>query len=176
MIRKRIVSFALVVGIGFLLLVSLAISAGLQGVRDFAASRLSIPAALLESGHAVGSFLVLALLFAAVFRILPDAEIAWRDVWLGAVVTSCLFSVGKFLIGLYLGRSSVTSPFGQAGSLVLLVFWVYYASLIVLFGAELTRVYTRRVSATRPEPSPGGERVEKVAVDKVPKGTPLPTR
>ncbi|MEO8430734.1 MAG: YihY/virulence factor BrkB family protein [Acidobacteriota bacterium] len=176
MIRKRLVSFALVVGIGFLLLVSLAISAGLQGFRDFAAARLSIPAPVLEGGHALSSFLILALLFAAVYRILPDAEIAWRDVWLGAVVTSCLFSIGKFLIGLYLGRSSLTSPFGPAGSLVLLVLWVYYASLILLFGAELTRVYTRRVSAARPAPSPGGERVAKVAVDKVPKGTPLPKR
>lgn len=176
MVRKRLVSFALVVGIGFLLLVSLAISAGLQGFRDYASTRLSVPSALLESGHAVASFAVLALLFAAIFRVLPDAEIAWRDVWLGAVITSCLFSIGKFLIGLYLGQSSLTSPFGAAGSLVLLVLWVYYASLILLFGAEFTRVYTQRVSAVRRPPSPGGERVKKVAVDEVPKGIPLPRR
>jgi membrane protein len=163
MIRKRIVSFALVLGIGFLLLVSLAISAALQGFREFVAAQVSLPASLLEGGHVLTSFAVLALLFAAIFRILPDAEIAWRDVWLGAVVTSCLFSIGKFLIGLYLGRSALASPFGAAGSLVLIVLWIYYASLILLFGAEFTRVYSRRVSSTRPPPSPGGERVKRVA-------------
>ena len=166
MLKKRLVSFALVIGIGFLLSVSLALSAAIQSLREYTAARLPLPVPLLEGIHLVTSFLVFALLFAAIFRILPDAEIAWRDVWLGSVVTSFLFSVGKYVIGLYLGHSSLTSPFGSAGSLVLIILWVYYASLILLFGAEFTRVHSLRVSATSPPPSPGGERVRKVAIDR----------
>ncbi|MDQ6893585.1 MAG: YihY/virulence factor BrkB family protein [Acidobacteriota bacterium] len=166
MLKKRIISFALVIGIGFLLSVSLALSAALQSLREFTAARVPLPVPFLEGIHLLTSFLIFALLFAAIFRILPDAEIAWRDVWLGSIVTSFLFSVGKYLIGLYLGRSSLTSPFGSAGSLVLIILWVYYASLILLFGAEFTRVYSLRVSAASPRPSPGGERVRKVAIDR----------
>jgi membrane protein len=166
MLKKRLVSFALVIGIGFLLSVSLALSAALQSLREYTAARLPMPVPLLEGIHLVTSFLVFALLFAAIFRILPDAEIAWRDVWLGSFVTSFLFSVGKYLIGLYLGHSTLTSPFGSAGSLVLIILWVYYASLILLFGAEFTRVHSLRVSETSPPPSPGGERVKKVAIDR----------
>jgi membrane protein len=166
MLKKRIVSFALVIGIGFLLSVSLALSAALQSLREYTAARLPLPLPLLEGVHLLTSFIIFALLFAAIFRILPDAEIAWRDVWLGSVVTSFLFSVGKYVIGLYLGRSSLTSSFGSAGSLVLIILWVYYASLILLFGAEFTRVYSLRMSATSPQPSPGGERVKKVAIDR----------
>jgi len=156
----------LVIGIGFLLSVSLALSAAIQSLREYTAARLPMPVPLLEGIHLVTSFLVFAFLFAAIFRILPDAEIAWRDVWLGAFVTSFLFSVGKYLIGLYLGHSTLTSPFGSAGSLVLIILWVYYASLILLFGAEFTRVHSLRVSETSPPPSPGGERVKKVAIDR----------
>lgn len=166
MVKKRIVSFALVIGIGFLLSVSLALSAAIQSLREYTASRLPMPVTLLEGIHVLTSFVVFALLFAAIFRILPDAEIAWRDVWLGSVVTSLLFSVGKYVIGLYLGTSSLTSSFGSAGSLVLIILWVYYASLILLFGAEFTRVYSLRVSAASPRPSPGGERVKEVAIDR----------
>jgi membrane protein len=166
MVKKRIVSFALVIGIGFLLSVSLALSAAIQSLREYTAARLPLPAPLLGAVHVLTSFLVFAVLFAAVFRVLPDAEIAWRDVWLGSVVTSFLFSVGKYVIGLYLGHSSLTTSFGSAGSLVLIILWVYYASLILLFGAEFTRVYSLRVSATSPQPSPGGERVKEVAIDR----------
>ena len=166
MLKKRLVSFALVIGIGFLLSVSLALSAAIQSLREYTAARIPMPVTLLEGIHLVTSFLIFALLFAAIFRILPDAEIAWRDVWLGSFVTSFLFSVGKYVIGLYLGRSSLTSPFGSAGSLVLIILWVYYASLILLFGAEFTRVHSLRVSETSPPPSPGGERVKKVAIDR----------
>lgn len=166
MIKKRIISFALVVAIGFLLSVSLALSAGLEMLREFTAARLPLSVPLLEGVHLVTSFVIFGFLFAAIFRILPDAEIRWRDVWLGSIVTSFLFSVGKYVIGLYLGNSSLTSPYGSAGSLVLIILWVYYASLILLFGAEFTRVYSLRISAISPQPSPGGERVKKVAIDR----------
>ena len=166
MVKKRIVSFALVIGIGFLLSVSLALSAAIQSMREYTAARLPLPAPVLEGGHILTSFIIFAALFAAIFRILPDAKIEWRDVWLGSVVTSFLFSVGKYVIGLYLGHTSLTSSFGSAGSLVLVILWVYYASLILLFGAEFTRVYSLRVSATSPQPVPGGERVKEVAIDR----------
>ena len=166
MVKKRIVSFALVLGIGFLLSVSLALSAAIQSLREYTAARLPLPVPVLEGVHILTSFLIFAVLFAAIFRVLPDAKIAWRDVWLGSVVTSFLFSVGKYVIGLYLGHSSLTSSFGSAGSLVLIILWVYYASLILLFGAEFTRVYSLRMSATSPQPLPGGERVKEVAIDR----------
>lgn len=166
MLKKRIISFALVVAIGFLLSVSLALSAGLEMLREFTAARLPLPVALLEGAHLVTSFVIFGFLFAAIFRILPDAEVAWRDVWLGSIVTSLLFSVGKYVIGIYLGNSSLTSPYGSAGSLVLIILWVYYASLILLFGAEFTRVYSLRISQRSPQPSAGGERVKKVAIDR----------
>lgn len=176
MVKKRIVSFALVIGVGFLLSVSLALSAAIQSLREYTTARLPMPPALLEGIHIVTSFLVFALLFAAIFRILPDAEIKWRDVWLGSFVTSFLFSIGKYAIGLYLGHSSLTDSFGSAGSLVLIILWVYYASLILLFGAEFTRVYSLRVSATSPQPSPGGERVKEVAIDRTTRRPKHPRR
>jgi membrane protein len=174
MVKKRIISFALVLGIGFLLSVSLALSAAIQSMREYTAARLPLPMPLLEGVHVLTSFLVFAILFAAIFRVLPDAKIAWRDVWLGSVVTSFLFSVGKYVIGLYLGHSSLTSSFGSAGSLVLIILWVYYASLILLFGAEFTRVYSLRVSAASPQPVPGGERVKEVAIDRTTRRRKLP--
>ncbi|MEO8190564.1 MAG: YihY/virulence factor BrkB family protein [Acidobacteriota bacterium] len=164
LLRKRMLSFALVVAIGFLLVVSLTVSAALQGLREYIQARLAVPPDLLEAGHMLTSFTVFTILFALIFRILPDADIPWKDVWLGALVTSLLLSAGKFLIGLYLGRTALSSPFGAAGSLVVLLLWVYYASLILLFGAEFTRVYSRRVLASRPPPSEGTERVKTVAV------------
>ena len=164
LLRKRLLSFALVIAIGFLLVVSLAVSAALQGLREYIQARLAVPHDLLEAGHMLTSFSVFAILFAMIFRILPDADIPWRDVWLGSLVTSLLLSIGKFLIGLYLGRTALSSPFGAAGSLVVLLLWVYYASLILLFGAEFTRVYSRRFLGSRPPPSKGTERVKTVAV------------
>ena len=114
--------------------------------------------------NAVFSFFVFTLLFAMIFRILPDVEILWRDVWFGAVITSLLFSIGKWLIGLYLGRTTVSSAYGAAGSLVIILFWVYYASLILLLGAEFTRVYSHHFFGSTREASPGAERVHHVEV------------
>lgn len=164
LLKKRLVSLALVLAIGFLLLVSLALSAALNALQMFVGSRLPLPAALLEGANTLFSFAVFTLLFAMIFRILPDVDIPWRDVWLGSVITSLLFSIGKYLIGLYLGRGAVVSPYGAAASLVLILFWVYYASLILLMGAEFTRVYSRYAFGSRRQPSAGAERVHTVEV------------
>jgi membrane protein len=143
-VKERFWSFAMVVGIGFLLLVSLALSAWLVAVGTYFGQLLPAPAAALEAVNFVISFTVITGLFAMTFKLLPDVTIAWRDVWLGAAVTSLLFTLGKFVIGLYLGKSTVASAYGAAGSLVIIVVWVYYSAQILLFGAEFTKVWTKR--------------------------------
>ena len=142
--QERLLSFAMVVGIGFVLLVSLALSAWLVAVGTYFGQLLPAPAAALEALNFVISFAVITALFAMTFKLLPDVQIAWRDVWLGAAVTSLLFTIGKFLIGLYLGKSSIASAYGAAGSLVIIVVWVYYSAQILLLGAEFTKVYVKR--------------------------------
>jgi len=143
-IRQRFASFTMVLGIAFLLLVSLVISAILSALSDFTHQLLPGAEVILQIANVLISFLVITLLFAMIYKILPDVQIAWRDVWLGAMVTALLFTVGKFLIGLYLGNSSVASTYGAAGSFVVLLLWVYYSAQILLFGAEFTQVYARR--------------------------------
>jgi membrane protein len=133
-IRKRILSFGMVLSIAFLLLVSLVISAGLSAV--FAQETLAWNAVSL-----VVSIGLFTALFALMFRYLPDARIGWRDVWTGAATTAVLFAVGKFVIALYLGRSAVGSAYGAAGSLVILLLWVYYSAAVFFFGAEITESY-----------------------------------
>jgi membrane protein len=147
-------SFGLVLGTGFLLLVSLALSAALAVVGTFMGHLLPIPAFLLESVNFLLSFAVITLLFAMIFKVLPETEIAWGDVWVGAAVTALLFTIGKMLIGLYLGKSSVASAYGAAGSLVVVLVWVYYSAQILLLGAEFTRVYANK-HGSRVEPSSG---------------------
>jgi membrane protein len=137
----RLLSFGMILGIGFLLLVSLVISAGLSSMQETIGNAIPLSEILLQILNLIISIGVITVLFALIFKFLPDAEIAWRDVWLGAFVTSLLFSLGKFLIGLYLGNSTVGSSFGAAGSLVLLLLWIYYSAQILLFGAEFTQVY-----------------------------------
>ena len=143
-LKERFWSFAMVVGIGFVLLVSLVLSAWLAAVGTYVGSLLPAPAAGLEALNFVISFVVITGSFALIFKLLPDVRIAWRDVWVGAAVTSLFFTVGKFLIGLYLGKSAVASAYGAAGSLVIIVVWVYYSAQILLFGAEFTKVWTKR--------------------------------
>jgi len=143
-LKERFWSFAMVVGIGFVLLVSLVLSAWLAAVGTYVGSLLPAPATGLEALNFVISFVVITGSFALIFKLLPDVKIAWRDVWLGAAVTSLFFTMGKFLIGLYLGRSAVASAYGAAGSLVIIVVWVYYSAQILLFGAEFTKVWTKR--------------------------------
>jgi membrane protein len=150
-IKDRFLSLTMVLGTGFLLLVSLVVTAALSALSNSLTEVLSGTAAVWQVGHQVIAFAVVMLLFAMIFRLLPDVKIAWRDVWMGAAITAVLFSIGKFLLGWYLGREGVTSGFGAAGSLVVVLLWVYYSSLIMLFGAEFTRVYAKEFgSGIRP--------------------------
>jgi membrane protein len=142
-VLERLVSFSMVLVIGFLLLTSLLMTTALAALSGYIETRLGVPefvGALL--GFAV-SMSVVTLLFAFIFKVLPDARVEWRNVWIGAGVTAFLFELGKFGLSFYLGRESTASSFGAAGSVVLLLLWVYYASCILLFGAEFTRVYAR---------------------------------
>jgi membrane protein len=147
--RDRLLSFAMVLVLGFLLLVSLAVSAGLAAVHGFSVGLWPGAKVLLEVLNAAFSFGVVTVLFAAIFKLLPDTKIDWRDVWAGAATTAALFTVGKTLIGLYLGKSSIASAYGAAASLAIILAWVYYAAQILFFGAELTQVYARRHGSRR---------------------------
>jgi membrane protein len=143
-VKERFWSFTLVVGIGFLLLVSLAASAWLAAVGKFFAQLSPLPVAVMETANALLSFVTITLMFAVIYKLLPDVRITWRDVWVGAAVTALLFTIGKSLIGLYLGRSTVASVYGAAGSLIVILLWIYYSAQVVFFGAEFTKVYSRR--------------------------------
>jgi len=143
-IRDRLLSFLMVIVAGFLLLVSLVLSAALAALGKFFSYLLPVPEGVLHGVNFVVSFAVITLLFAAIYKVLPDAKISWSDVWIGAAVTSLLFSLGKFVIGLYLGKGSVASAYGAAGSLVIILVWVYYSAQILLYGAEFTAVYAIR--------------------------------
>jgi membrane protein len=141
-VKTRLISFGMVLGIGFLLLVSLVVSTAVSAVGKWATGLLPAGSeALMQGLTFVVSFAFITLLFAMMYKFLPDVEIGWRDVWIGAVVTALLFTLGKFLIGLYLGKSSVASTYGAAGSLVILLLWIYYSSQILFLGAEFTQVY-----------------------------------
>lgn len=155
MLRLR--SFGLVVATGFLLLVSLVVSAGLAALANWAGERLPGLAFLWGVLNFVVTAGVITTLFALIYRVLPDVELRWRDVWTGALVTAVLFTVGQLLIGLYLGRSATASSYGAAGSVVVLLVWVYYSSQIVLLGAEFTKVYTQH-ERSKPQPSAHAER------------------
>ena len=144
LIADRARSFALALGVGFLLLVSLVFSAVLNAVQAYLTGRLPGVPALWQAMNFISSLVIAALLFAMIYRFLPDVRLRWKDVGIGAAVTAILFSVGKSLIGLYLGRAAVAGVYGAAGSFVVLLFWIYYSSLIVFFGAEFTQVYARR--------------------------------
>ena len=143
-IVKRAVSFTMLTVIVFLLLVSLVVNAGLSAMGEYLGSMFAIPEFILQVLNFVISLVLITLLFAMLFKYLPDAEIKWRDVWLGAAVTSLLFTLGKFAIGLYLGKSDVGSSFGAAGSLAILLLWVYYSVQILFLGAEFTQVYANK--------------------------------
>ena len=157
---KRVFSFGMILGVAFLLLVSLLLSAVLSAFGEVLAGMVpgGLSEVVLQSINLGISFLVVTLLFAAIYRIVPDARIHWSDVWVGALTTALLFVVGKFAIGLYLGRSDPGQAYGAAGSLAVLLLWIYYSGLIVLFGAE----FTQRWAESRGrgiEPEPGAVRV-----------------
>ncbi|MDQ3388908.1 MAG: YihY/virulence factor BrkB family protein [Gemmatimonadota bacterium] len=136
-ILKRVFSFGMILGIALLLVVFLAVSAVISLIAEGSA----VPEALLHLFDAIVSVAVFTLLFGAMFRLLPDAKVAWRDVWVGAGVTTILFVAGKFALGFYLGRSNPGDAFGAAGSLAVMLVWIYYASMVLLMGAEFTRVW-----------------------------------
>jgi membrane protein len=144
LIKDRVLSFAMVFVIGFLLLVSLVLSAGIAAASKFMHGYMEGMEGVWHAVNFALSFVVITVLFALIFRILPDTRIAWRDVWIGSALTALLFTAGKFLIGLYLGQAAVTSTYGAAGSLIIVLLWTYYSAQILFFGAELTRVFAKR--------------------------------
>jgi membrane protein len=144
LLRSRLLSFGLILGIGFLLLVSLTISAALAAFGDFLRGIILGFTPLLHIVNFLISFGVISVLFAMLFKFLPDAEVAWGDVWMGAVLTAFFFTIGKLLIGLYLGKSSLVSSFGAVSSIIIVLVWIYYSAQILYFGAEFTKVYANR--------------------------------
>jgi membrane protein len=143
-IRERFVSFGMVLGIGFLLLVSLLLSAGLSAVGELFLQTLPVPAFVLQAVNQLLSVLVITLLFAAIYRFLPSDRLPWNDLWVGSLGTAILFVIGKFAVGAYLGHAGVGSAYGAAGSLVVLLVWIYYAAQLFFVGAEFTRAHARR--------------------------------
>jgi membrane protein len=143
-LRTRFLSFLMVLVICFLLLVSLALSAFLATVSKYFQGMFPVAASIWPLVDFVFSFALMTMLFAAIYKILPDIDIAWRDVWLGASSTAALFTIGKIVLGLYLGRNIFASAYGAAGSLLVLLLWLYYSAQIFFFGAEFTRAYTKR--------------------------------
>ena len=143
-LRHRLFSVAMVLAVAFLLLVSLLVSAGLSAAGKFFEQHLPGGEGLWQVLNFVIALGVTTVLFGLIYKVIPDAIMRWRDVWVGAFVTAALFTIGKLLLGLYLGKSSTTSSFGVAGSVVALVLWVYYSSQILFLGAEFTQVYARR--------------------------------
>lgn len=151
-VRNRLMSFAMVLGIAFLLLVSLIVSAALAALSTFVNELIPGLGIISVIGSGLFSFVIITVLFALIFKFLPDVKIAWRDVLLGGAVTSFLFTLGKFLLGWYLGHSTTISAYGAAGSLVLILLWVYYSAQILFFGAEVTKSYAARFGK-KPQPA-----------------------
>ena len=148
-IKQRLLSLGLVLATGFLLLTSLVVTAFLSATEKYISNLLPKSLVLLESINLVFSFCIITLLFALIFKFIPDTAILFRDVWMGAAVTSILFTVGKVIIGFYLGHSTLTSAYGAAASLVIFLIWIYYSAQILLFGAELTHVYALKYGSRR---------------------------
>jgi membrane protein len=156
LLRARLLSFGMILGIGFLLIVSLLMSAALSAFGGWMGPIFGGWEVLAHAVNFVISFAMVSVLFAMIYKIMPRVKIAWRDVWTGAIVTALLFTIGKFAIGLYIGKSGVASAFGAAGSLAVLLIWVYYSAQIFLLGAEFTWVYAHRFGSKKstPEPAP----------------------
>jgi len=161
LIKDRFLSFTMLLGIGFLLLVSLVISAGLAAVGRFLGGVLPALSVLGEVANFLISLVVITVLFAMIYKYLPDLKIPWGDVWIGAAVTALLFDLGKSLIGLYLGSSKIASTYGAASSLAIVLIWIYYSAQIFLFGAEFTQVYARQHgSRLNIEPTPASNQLK----------------
>ena len=164
LIRRRFFSLAMVAGLGFLLSVSLLTSSALSALQQVITHFLPMGDKVALAFDFGTSLIFFTLFFSAIFRVLPDAQVRWKDVWVGGAVTAFLFNVGKILIGIYLGRSNVASPFGAAGSLALVLIWTYYAAQVVLLGAEFTCVYAQAFGA-KLVPSKDAVAVETVPVN-----------
>ncbi|HNF64206.1 MAG TPA: YihY/virulence factor BrkB family protein [Plasticicumulans sp.] len=162
LLRTRLLAFGMVLGIAFLLLVSLVLSAVIAALGEWWSPWFGERELLAQAANFIAGFVLITAAFALIYKLLPRARIAWRDVWTGAAITALLFSIGKLLIGLYLGKSSTASAFGAAGSFVVLLVWVYYSAQIFFLGAEFTWVYAhahgsrRGEPRSRPAPAPGG--------------------
>jgi membrane protein len=141
LVMQRVISFGLVVALGFLLLTSLLVSAALAAIHRYMGNAFPGVIVLWEALNVIVSLTVITLLFALIYKVLPDVKLSWRDVWIGALVTAGLFSIGRLVIGLYLGTASIASTYGAAGSVVVILIWVYYSAQIILLGAEFTRAY-----------------------------------
>lgn len=172
-IRDKLIGFGMILFIGFLLLVSIVLSTVLSAIQSRLADQLPGGQTLLGLANFGVTIGIVLVVFAVVFRYLPDIHLQWRDVWIGAALTAVLFTIGNFLMGRYLVNSGVTSAYGAAGSFVLILFWIYYSAQIVLFGAEFTQVYSRRYGSLQDEPTPDKEAAkqeEKGAKQPLPSG------
>ncbi len=156
-IRDRFISFTMVLGTGFLLLVSMVISTTLAALSRYTGEVVSLPSGIWAVASEIVSFVAVTFLFAAIFKVLPDAQVRWRHVWVGSAFTSALFLAGKGGLAWYLGREATASAYGAAGALVLVLLWVYYSSIILLFGAEFTQVWAN-IRGTGIEPARGARK------------------
>jgi membrane protein len=168
-LRARFVSFAMVGGVCFLLLVSLVIEALLKSFSHYVQSALPGGLVIAIAVYLLFDFAIVVLLFAMIFKFLPDAVVRWRDVWIGAVMTALLFGGGKWALGLYLGSGAAASAYGAASSLITLLLWIYYSSQILLFGAEFTQVYANQ-AGRRVQPSQHAVPIEEMEIER-PRGT-----
>jgi membrane protein len=157
LVMQRVISFGLVVAMGFLLVTSLLVSAALAAIHTYMGNAFPGVVVVWEALNVIVSLTVITLLFALVYKVLPDRKLGWRDVWVGALVTAGLFTVGKLLIGLYLGTTSIASTYGAAGSVIVILVWVYYSAQIILLGAEFTRAYVETFGR-RPPPEEFAEK------------------
>lgn len=165
---QRLISFAMVLTVGFLLLTSLVLSTAITAAIHLAEGWLAVPPWILRSADLVVGLMVITVLFALLFKVLPDVEVRWKEVWRGAFITAVLFSIGRFLIALYLGHSTIASTYGAAGSLVALLIWIYYSCAILFYGAEFVRAY-RAVHNLPVAPKPTAVLVRREIVEGKPK-------
>lgn len=154
-LRARVLSIGMILAVGFLLLASLVVSAAIAALGEWSSGLFGSWELVAQGINLLVSFLIVTTLFALIYRFMPQVRIRWRDVWVGALVTALLFTIGKWLIGLYIGKSAVASSFGAAGSLAVLLVWLYYSAQIFLFGAELTWAFAHRYGSKKDEHATG---------------------
>jgi membrane protein len=157
LLRARLLSFSMIMGIGFLLMVSLIVNAALAALGEWWAPFFGGWAVIAQEVNSVLGFVIVTVGFAMIFKIMPRVRVQWRDVWIGAAVTAVLFTVGKYLIGLYIGKTGIASGYGAAGSLVVVLVWVYYSAQIFLLGVEFTWVYAHEYGSLKHSPRPGAQ-------------------